>query len=119
VWAGAAEQLGLRRFILAGHSLGGAVAIEYAGRHPERVAGLLLVDPNGDQSRIPKQEAAAFLRAVAAEPLAEMDWHFLQILVNGDASASRWVLEDLQLTDEAAISGALESSFRHAPLPAL
>jgi pimeloyl-ACP methyl ester carboxylesterase len=117
--AAAADQLGLRRFVLAGHSLGGSVAIEYAGRHPERVAGLLLVDPNGDQSRIPKKEAASFLRAIAAAPLAEMDWYFRQILVNGEPSASRWVLEDLRLTDEAAISGAVESSFRYAPLPAL
>src|SRR3954470_9717172 len=41
--AAAADQLDLRHFVLAGHSLGSAVAIEYAGRHPERVAGLLLV----------------------------------------------------------------------------
>jgi pimeloyl-ACP methyl ester carboxylesterase len=114
-----ADQLGLRRFVLAGHSLGGSVAIEYAGRHPERVAGLLLVDPNGDQSRIPKKQAASFIRAIAADPLAEMEWHFRQILVHGDAAASRWVLEDLRLTDEAAISGAIASSFHHQPLPAL
>ncbi len=43
--AAVAEQLSLRRFFLAGHSLGAAVAIEYASHHPERVAGLLLVDP--------------------------------------------------------------------------
>ena len=53
--AAAADQLGLRRFVLAGHSLGASVAIEYAGRHPERVAGLLLVDPNGDLSRVPRE----------------------------------------------------------------
>ena len=32
------------------------VALRYAGRHGTRVAGLLLVDPNGDQSRIPEDE---------------------------------------------------------------
>src|SRR3954452_2689381 len=48
-----------------------------------------------------------------------MDWYFRQILVNGDPAASRWVLEDLRLTDEAALAGAVESSFRHQPLPAL
>jgi pimeloyl-ACP methyl ester carboxylesterase len=117
--AAVADQLALRRFVLAGHSLGGSVAIEYAGRHPERVAGLLLADPNGDQSRIPKAQARSFVQAIAADPLAEMEWHFRQILVNGDASASQWVLEDLHRTDEAAIAGALESSFRYQPLPAL
>jgi len=117
--AAVADQLALRRFVLAGHSLGGSVAVEYAGRHPERVAGLLLVDPNGDQTRIPQKQAAAFVKAIAADPLAEMEWHFRQILVNGDPSASGWVLEDLRLTDAAAIAGAIESSFRHQPLPAL
>jgi len=117
--AAVADQLALRRFVLAGHSLGGSVALEYAGRHGERVAGLLLVDPNGDQSGVPKKQAAAFVKTVAAAPLAEMEWHFRQILVNGDPAASRWVLEDLRLTDEAAILGAIESSFHHRPLPAL
>ncbi len=117
--AAVADQLGLRRFVLAGHSLGAAVAIEYAGRHPERVAGLLLVDPNGDQTRLPKKQASTFLKAIAADPIAELEWYFRQILINGDASASRWVLEDLHLTDEAAIAGAIESSFHYAPLAAL
>ena len=39
--------LGLRRFVLAGHSDGGAVAASYAAAHPERVAGIALVDSVG------------------------------------------------------------------------
>jgi len=117
--AAVADQLALRRFVLVGHSLGGSVAIEYAGRHPERVAGLLLVDPNADQSQVPKAQAESFVRAIAADPHAEMEWHFRQILAHGEPSASRWVLEDLHRTDEAALVGAFESSFKHQPLPAL
>jgi pimeloyl-ACP methyl ester carboxylesterase len=45
-----AAQLGLRRFVLAGHSMGGAVLAAYAGAHPEKVAGLFFVDPVGDSS---------------------------------------------------------------------
>jgi pimeloyl-ACP methyl ester carboxylesterase/DNA-binding winged helix-turn-helix (wHTH) protein len=37
------DQIGLDRFPLLGVSQGGAVAIEYAHRHPERVSGLILV----------------------------------------------------------------------------
>ncbi len=39
------EQLQLGRVVVAGHSLGGAVALTLAQRHPGRVAGLALVAP--------------------------------------------------------------------------
>ena len=38
------ESLGLQRFVLVGHSMGGANAFVYASRHPERVAGLVIED---------------------------------------------------------------------------
>ncbi len=117
--AAAADQLGLRRFILAGHSLGATVAIEYAGRHPERVAGLLLVDPNGDMSRLPEAEFRPFLEALRGDPLRELESYFRQLVVSGDPDASRWILEDLRLTHEGAIVSALESSMAFLPLPAL
>ena len=39
-----AEACGLRRFALVGHSLGGGVALAFAGDHPDRVERLLLLD---------------------------------------------------------------------------
>ncbi len=36
--------LEIDRFVLIGHSLGGRVSTYFAGRHPERLAGLVLVD---------------------------------------------------------------------------
>ena len=36
--------LDIDRFVLIGHSLGGRTATFFAGRHPERLAGLVLVD---------------------------------------------------------------------------
>ena len=117
--AAAADELGLRHFVLVGHSLGAAVAIEYASRHKERVAGLLLVDPNGDQTRIPAKQLSPFLKAVKADPLREMDSYFRQILAGGDPAVAAWVLEDLKLTDEGALAGALQAGSRYSPLAAL
>jgi pimeloyl-ACP methyl ester carboxylesterase len=117
--AAAADQLGLRRFLLAGHSLGSAAAIEYASRHPERVAGLLLVDPNGDQSQVPAHEMAHYLESLRSDPLAELESYFRQLVVGGDPDASRWVLEDLRATHEDAVLGALADSVRYQPLAAL
>ncbi|HEX4964236.1 MAG TPA: alpha/beta hydrolase [Thermoanaerobaculia bacterium] len=117
--AAVADQLGLRRFVLAGHSLGSAVAIEYAGRHPERVAGLLLVDPNGDMSRLPQEESRSFLATLQADPLGELESYFRQLVVGGDPDAAAWVLEDLRLTHEDAVAKAAEGALRYEPLPAL
>jgi pimeloyl-ACP methyl ester carboxylesterase len=117
--AAVVDQLALHRFVLAGHSLGASVAVEYAGREPRRVAGLLLVDPNGDQTRVPATEIAPFLGALARDPLGELAGYYRQIVAGGDAQAARWVLADLRLTDEEAIVPALESSMRYTPLPAL
>jgi pimeloyl-ACP methyl ester carboxylesterase len=83
------------------------------------VAGLLLVDPNGDQTRIPAAQLDPFLQAVRAEPLREMESYFRQILAGGDRAAAGWVLEDLRLTDEGALAGILEAASRYSPLPAL
>lgn len=48
------HQLGVQRFALAGHSMGGAVAVRYALRHPERLDALVLVGaaawPSGERA---------------------------------------------------------------------
>src|SRR5215510_1414923 len=36
--------LGIERLVLVGHSLGGRVSTLFAGRHPARIAGLVIVD---------------------------------------------------------------------------
>jgi pimeloyl-ACP methyl ester carboxylesterase len=40
-----AQSLGIRTFILMGHSMGGRIAGYYAGVHPERLSHLILEDP--------------------------------------------------------------------------
>lgn len=55
--------LGIERLVLVGHSLGGRTSMFFAGKHPERMAGLVIVDsaPEFDvrgTSRI-RQEAEA------------------------------------------------------------
>ena len=42
-----ADRLGLDRFVLAGNSMGGAIAVGYAIDHPDRLAGLVLIDAGG------------------------------------------------------------------------
>ncbi|HEY3552902.1 MAG TPA: alpha/beta hydrolase [Solirubrobacterales bacterium] len=39
------DQLGSKRFLLGGHSMGAHTAVAYALRHPERLAGLAVIGP--------------------------------------------------------------------------
>ncbi|MGN2243826.1 alpha/beta fold hydrolase [Frateuria sp. GZRR33] len=68
---GLRRQLGVERMVVAGHSFGGTLAVEYAQTHPERVARLILIDAAVDlpgameswmqtlATRFPKAYAAA------------------------------------------------------------
>ncbi|HEX5761344.1 MAG TPA: alpha/beta fold hydrolase [Thermoanaerobaculia bacterium] len=117
--AAVADQLGLRRFVLAGHSLGALVAIEYAARHPDRVAGLLLVDPNGDLTDTPRASFEPFLSSLRADPHGELTSYYRQLLVHAPPAAAARVLADVRETAEEAIAGGIEAAFAYPPLPAL
>jgi len=114
-----ADDLGLERFVLAGHSMGASVAVELAAREPERVAALLLVDPNGDQTEIPRAELDDFLAAVRADPADEMRWYFRQVLVGGLPETAGRVLADLEATPDDVLVRSLESSFAYSPVAGL
>jgi|GEM_PF-54804 len=45
------KELGLERFILVGHSMGGLNAVTYANRYPERVRALILVDVGPESAK--------------------------------------------------------------------
>jgi len=45
------DDLQLENAVLMGHSLGGYISMGLAARHPERVAGLILIDAGGDLSQ--------------------------------------------------------------------
>ncbi len=114
-----ADQLHLRSFVLVAHSLGALPAIAYAAEHPDRVAALVLVDPNGDQTQLPRAEIDAFLDAVRRDPVSETEGYFRQLVVGGDREAAAWILEDLAQTAPQAIVGALEGAAAWSPIAPL
>jgi len=59
-----ADALRINRFVLVGHSGGGAIAFVCAAQHPERVAGLLLVDPEPDPAAFPPSVLKSQLAAM-------------------------------------------------------
>jgi pimeloyl-ACP methyl ester carboxylesterase/protein-S-isoprenylcysteine O-methyltransferase Ste14 len=86
------------RFVLVGHSMGSDYIIEYAHRHPEQVAGLLLVDPSGDYRWLPRQLKSDWLTRFEDTNRRTSIWAGL--LVKSKPSTRRLVLNDLENTPE-------------------
>lgn len=97
-----ADRLGLDRFVLLGHSMGGATAYVYAARHPERVIGAVIEDI-GPGSSLSGTGAERIKREVAATP-AEFP--------SLDAARTYWRGIRPGITD-----AALESRIRHTLRP--
>ena len=65
------ESLGLTRFVLVGMSLGGVNALAWAGRHSDRLAGLVVVDVGPEIRTEGVKKIAAFTSE--STPLASVD----------------------------------------------
>lgn len=115
-----ADELGFRRFVLVGHSLGGAVVGCYAGRHPDRVTGLLLVDPAGDVSKLPRARVKAMLRQMEPATFQEfMEGWFEKTLLPERPETGAEVFATLRRTEPRAASAAYAGLAAYHPVPPL
>jgi pimeloyl-ACP methyl ester carboxylesterase len=113
-------QLGIERIILVGHSMGGSVAGAYAGAYPERVAGLLLVDPASDATQMPVEEIQQLLGALESEAYSNVvEGYWSQILTGSTETTEAKVMQDLRDTSKATVVGVFKELFRYNPVPAL
>ena len=80
------DAAGLEKFALMGHSQGGAVAIAYAVKHPERVSHLILCGAYSRGANFRGRPEAAEVRR-ALETLVQLNWgksnpSFFQLVTN-------------------------------------
>jgi pimeloyl-ACP methyl ester carboxylesterase len=101
------DALKLRRFVIVGHSYGGAVVAAYAARHPERVAGVVFADAAGNVKVDPTQ-AKKFLDSIRTQKDTVVPQWFAPILKGSREEVKSAVLESARNTPADVIAGALE-----------
>ncbi len=111
--------LDLQRCILVGHSVGAAVAIEYAGRFRHRVAGLLLVDGPATVQYSPDQVnmIIAALRSDSWQMVAEQYWQ--QLLVGARSEVQQRVVADLRSASQEMLVEIASAQFCYEPIASL
>ncbi len=108
-----ADALGLDRFVLGGHSMGGYVALRLAAAHRERIAGLVLVDTRAEPDTPEgKRRRDSALAAIGRGEIGPFRAEFVGGLVGPSTKArAPRVLEELMaIAAEAAphaLSGCL------------
>lgn len=130
-----ADHLALGRFVLLGHSMGGANAFVYAARHPERVAALVVEDmgpgasaSSGGADRIRRElnetpssfatwsDAAAFWRRIRPDISAEaLQSRVTHSLKQGDDGRVTWCHDAAGIAKSrlAAVPGKIVDLWPH------
>ena len=111
-----ADQLALDRFVLVGHSLGGAASAAYAGAHPDRVAGLVLVGTPGPSPPAAARQISSRLAAAYDTTMAEF-WTRLLAHATPETEA-RIRGESTSLSRDASLA-LVRAVFTYDPMPAL
>ena len=102
-----ANALRLRRFVLAGHSYGGAVVAAYAAQHPDRVAGVVFADAAGNL-KISDEQARNFLEALRKNKDGVARQWFAPILKPSSKQVQDAVFASVDKASPDAFVGALD-----------
>ena len=114
--AAAADGLGLRRFVLVGHSMGGAAAIAYAGAHADRVAGLVLV---GTPGKSPADMATRVMAAMRSDYDNVSEGYWRLLLTGARPDVESQIRADMRRMPRESALAIIEAIFAFDPLPAL
>jgi pimeloyl-ACP methyl ester carboxylesterase len=112
----AVDALGLKRFVLVGHSLGGAAAIAYAGSHPDRVAGLVLV---GAPGKMPAEQSRPILAAIEGNYEQTMKAYWEKLLTGAQPHVRTQIAAQMDAVPKDSSIAIIKALFAYDPLPAL
>ncbi len=114
------EDRELAPVVLVGHSMGGLIALEFARRFPDRVEGLLLLDPAGDSTSLPEEQVRQILETLDSEDYAPfIEGYYRQLLVGAADTTTEVVLDSLRQTPKTVVVSLTRDAFSYDPVPAL
>ena len=111
--AAVADAFQLDDFILVGHSMGGSASIAYAGEHPDRVAGLMLV---GTPGKTPAAVAQKIISAMRADYDRVMESYWAKLLEGAQPEVRERVRADMKKIPREAADKMITSVFAFDPL---
>lgn len=112
--AAVVDSLNINRFILVGHSMGGAAVIAYAGAHPQRVAGLLLAGTSGKSS---EKEAKPIIASLESKDYDKvMESYMKGILTNAKPEVDALEREGIKRLSKETTLSIIKAIFKFDPL---
>ena len=115
--AAVVDSLALPKFVLIGHSLGGAAALIYAGDHPDRVAGLIVV---GTPGATPTKVSEPIIAALESDQYQKtMDDYMKQLLANAKPEVASKVDAQFHKLSREQSTIIVKETFAYDPKPAL
>jgi len=110
------DGVGLKRFVLVGHSMGGSAAIAYAGEHPDRVASLVLVGTPGQSS---PEQANRIMTSMKTDYEKVSDGYWKTLLTDAQPNVDAEVRREMKLVSREDALAMIGAVFEYDPLPAL
>jgi pimeloyl-ACP methyl ester carboxylesterase len=118
--AAVAEQLGIPRYVLVGHSMAGHVVAEVAKNYPDRVAGLVFDDPAGDLSKLSAKDLEDWLAGFGPEryDLFREEW-FGEMLKTARPEVRTEVMATMRRQRREVVEAAARGLAAYDPKPAM
>jgi pimeloyl-ACP methyl ester carboxylesterase len=110
------DGLDLDRAVLVGHSLGGAIAISFAGSDPDRVAGLLLASAPG---KVPDDRAQQIVGAMEADYETTSAGYWDRLTADATSQVLAKLRGEMGDLDPTAGLAIIRATFAFNPLPSL
>jgi len=105
----AVHSLGLRRFVIVGHSYAGAVVAAYAAAHPGNVAGVVYLDAAAVGVRLPEEQKKQLTAALRADKMQVVRAWFAPMLKGSAPATEQHVFASVEKTPVDSLLGALNS----------